>query len=184
MRTSKIVFLLVVVFLTFNCASVKAPNNWLPEPEKISEDVYGAWITLKLEDTPDGEYNFVGGEFLIYENDRLYILNQDVLSIINIKDIKEAVIDLYQRETNTLALWTVGGILSTASHGFILLLSAPIWLVGGIINSAIASHSGRFAQELPDDFWFEAMKKFSRFPGGRPKDVDLNTLKPKPYSNE
>lgn len=178
------IFLLVFLFSTFNCASVKAPNNWLPEPEKISEDVYGAWITLRLEDTLDGEYNFVGGEFLIYENDRLYILNQDELSIINIKDIKEAVIDLYQRETNTLTGWWVGMTLSTASHGWFLALSAPIWLVSGIINSAIASHSGRFAKYFPDEIWFEAMKKISRFPGGLPKGVDLNTLKPKPYSNK
>ena len=182
MKTNKIIFILVIVFLTFNCASVKAPKDWLPEPEKISEDVYGAWIALRLNDS--GDHHFFGGEFICYEEKKIYLLNENGLSKIEIKNIKEAVIDLYQRETNTLALWTVGGILSTASHGFFLIVSAPIWLVSGIINSAIASHSGRFAQDDPDELWFEEMKKYSRFPEGLPKDVDLNTLKPKPYSIE
>jgi len=184
MKTSKKLFLLVFIFSTFNCASVKAPKNWLSEPEKISEDVYGAWITLRLEDTPEGEYQFIGGEFLGYEESNVYILKLDGLSIIKVNDIKKAIIDLYQRETNTLTGWWVGMTLSTASHGWLLALTAPIWVISGIINSAIASHSGRYAQDFPDSGWFEKMNNFSRFPGGLPKEVDLNTLKPKPYSNE
>lgn len=165
------------MFVISNCMSVKAPDNWLPEPENISEDVYGAWITLRLDDTDD--YYFLGGEFIGYEQKTVLLLNENGLSKIAIEDIKEAIIDLYKRETSSLTWWTLGGCVASVTHGWFLIISMPVWLVSGIINSAIASHSGRFAEENPDDDWFEAVKRYSRFPGGIPKNIDLHALKPK-----
>ncbi len=178
MKTGKVFLVITVILFFSNCATMRAPENWLPEPEKISEDVYGAWITLKLNNIND--YYFLGGEFIGYEEKTVFLLNENGLSQIAVEEIQEAIIDLYQRETSSLTGWTVGMTLSTCSHGFGLIFTAPIWIISGIINSVIASHSGRFAKENPDDDWFEAVKRYSRFPGGISKEVDLYELKLKP----
>jgi hypothetical protein len=74
--------------------------------------------------------------------------------------------------------WTVVGILSSASHGYYGLISAPIWLLCGLLNTAAESKSGFLL--FPGSSWRE-MAKFARFPQGIPKDLDLQTLKPKPF---
>ncbi|MFH1526805.1 MAG: hypothetical protein ABIG69_09165 [Bacteroidota bacterium] len=174
MKKSKI-FVGALLLFFYGCASVKAPYNWLPEPEYTVKELYGAWITIEIQNEP----NTIGGEFIAFQNDSLFVFTSQGIPSISREKVVNVVIDLYQRETNKVALWSILGTLSTISHGFFLGISAPIWIISGISSGVSASHGGLFEKDNPSNEWLESMKKFSRFPNGLPPSIRLEELKPK-----
>jgi len=177
---NKIIFVGFFLLFLYGCVSVKAPDNWLPEPENSVKELFGAWITIKVVDGS----NPIGGEFIAFQNDSLFVFTSQNIRSINREKILNVVIDLYQRETSKVAIWSTLGTLSTLSHGFFLIFSAPIWAISGIASSIGASYSGLFEEDFPSNEWFESMKKFSRFPNGLPPNIKLKELKPKNTVNE
>ena len=75
-----------------------------------------------------------------------------------------------------MALWTVAGTLSTASHGVALLLSAPAWIIGGSVATTKVSHAPLIT--YPSRPWSD-LARYARFPQGLPIGLDPATLQRK-----
>jgi len=60
--------------------------------------------------------------------------------------------------------------------GFLLIISAPLWILTGSLSVAGASREAII--EFPRDSWRE-FGKFSRFPQGLPMNIDRASLKRK-----
>lgn len=171
---SKLLIVLLLMFLE-SCEFVKAPRNWLPEPKDSVKELYGAWITLRLKT----EYEPIGGEFISFENDKIYVLTEIGTISINRADVISAIIDVHQRETRKVIVNSALGTCLSITTGWYFIFIAPIWIVSGIINTIIASQSGFYIEESPSAEWFKSIKKFSRFPNGLPENISLKDLKPK-----
>jgi hypothetical protein len=76
-------------------------------------------------------------------------------------------------------VWTLLGSLSTITNGFYLVLTFPLWLISGGIITVNESESGLFKTEYPGEEWWRTVARYSRFPQGIPKEVDLRKLKSK-----
>lgn len=178
----RIVFLPLAIAALSGCASVQAPDGYLPDASGTQWDVYGGWITVDYGEKDS--INTVEGEFIGFQDSVVYILTESDLFTIRYEKVRSASLDVNTRQTGLFAGWTLLGTLSTASHGWYFILSAPLWLLTGIPSTVSASYDGRYADDHPGIAWWQSVTKFSRFPQGIPKGVDLNRLKLKRYPHE
>jgi len=65
-------------------------------------------------------------------------------------------------------------VLATASHGLILILSAPVWIITSTVAAADASRVPRIMSTSPT-----ALNVFARFPQGLPPGINRATMRPK-----
>ena len=86
--------------------------------------------------------------------------------------VRRGRLEEYQSLKNLTAAWTVAGSLSTASHGGFAVFSLPIWLLTGIVGSAVESRHALL--EFPAEA--EEMKAWARFPQGIVPGLDEGTV--------
>jgi len=80
-----------------------------------------------------------------------------------------------KRSLRRVAVGTVLGLLSTVSNGWFLIVTGPMWLIGG---SIAASGQRRVPIEsVPTVRWTD-VAAFARFPQGILPGVELNALQP------
>jgi hypothetical protein len=156
------------------CASSRAPGGWLPDPADRHSLTYGGWISVRLIDRVYGWD--AEGELIAVDNDSLYIWSDFYeFGAIPLNKIHEAQLTAYDIKASQLATWTLLGILTTPSHGFILIISAPAWLLLGAIPTAAQSYTPQI--KYPSKTWNE-FRKFARFPQGLPQGFK-GKIKPK-----
>lgn len=181
----KIKYSVLCITLSFfyGCATSYAPDNWLPNTDQIQREAYGGWLTLYVTEYSttqnDGAPAEISGEFISSDSNNVYLLTVDNLLTINKSEIKEAILELDDKNNGEYAVWTTLGALSTVSHGMLAGISFPLWLIVGISASSGESLRDRYVEELPADIYWEEVQKFARFPQGLPTNLDLNKLKPK-----
>lgn len=171
MRT-KICFLLLILLAVFslNCASTSAPSNWLPEKEQSDKQAFGGWMTLQHKNK-----TILRGELLAVQDSQFVMFSEQEIKKIAIDSVIYAKLGLYE-ETNYAAVWTSIGSFSTITHGFGLIISFPLWVLLGTTESVI--YSNQKILEYPAES-IQKFKIFSRFPGGIPKNIPMNSIKPK-----
>jgi hypothetical protein len=175
---------IAVMIIALGCASSKAPDDWLPAPKDVPHDVYGGWLNLKL-DAGANRFLIQSGEFIAVRDSTVILISQEGKSLIfPMPLVRRATLELHQKETGQAGLATLGGVLSTLSHGFYLLISAPIWLITGTGASSSVSHIDHFETDNPSIGWWYDHSKYARFPQGVPENIDLAALKSKPYSQK
>ncbi len=173
--------LLVAAIAIFSgCASVQAPSGYLPGASETQWDVYGGWITVAYSDS--GTINTADGEFIGFQDSVVYVLTKSEPVSIRCEDVRSASFDIYSKKTWLFAGWTLLGSVSVLSHGYYAVLSLPLWLLTGIPSTISESLDGRYAENTPTIYWWQSISKFSRFPQGIPKQVDLRELKLKRFS--
>jgi hypothetical protein len=156
------------------CASNRAPKGWLPDAEHAQVQSFGAWIQIECQiDSSEMEAE---GEFIAAAEDTVFILTPDSLLAVAINQIMRARLYTYDAKQGELALGTIVGSLSTASHGWILIVSFPLWIVTGSISTV--AQSWLPVEKLPPKSWHE-LRKFARFPQGLPNHLDRRRLKAK-----
>lgn len=165
---------LLIVFLT-GCASSIAPKGWLPNPEEVQIQAFGAWITV--EHGSEAETKISNGELIAVQERNVYLLTTDGMEAISIDMVQNAMLALY-KEKSRVGLWALVGTLSTLSHGYGLILSAPAWIITGLASASAESKSGLL--KYPDSSW-EEIKKYARFPQGIPKGINLESLRLKKW---
>ncbi len=172
-RINQTVIFSVMVVLMAGCISLPGPTDWVPSSEEVQQDVYGAWTILEI--TPKSNKKPMEGELIAVQQGILYLLNENILQEIPIKQIKKAILASFNARGG-ISMWATLGFVSTLSHGGWLIFSAPIWLISGIINSNAATTSGMLKF---DNYNLRDMKKYARFPQGIPEGLDIYSLKPK-----
>jgi hypothetical protein len=178
---STTVALLVIVFCALtlsSCATNHAPSGWLPDRKTISQEKYGGWLYLKWRGRL-GEEEITQGEFIGIYDTTCFIFDHTILIRVPIDHISLASLKIHEDDRGSLAVWTLLGTLSTISNGFYLLITAPLWIIAGTIITSTESNSGLFTEEYPDIGWWRTVTRYSRFPQGIPKEVDLSKLKSK-----
>lgn len=155
------------------CAGNPAPSGWLAPAREAREDPYGAWVVLSREPAPQ-----VAGELLAVERDSIYVLTPagEVVAVSPF-GVRRATVAFYDAQWGGLAAWTILGALSTASNGYFLVLTFPLWTVGGSLITGGQSRAPLRTLRR-GDAW-EAVRRYARFPQGLPPGLPRR-LPPKP----
>jgi hypothetical protein len=147
------------------CASNTAPHGWLPTAGEATHDGFGSWVEVGLR----GQKRDIDGELIAVSSDRLTVLSGGELIGIHMTNITLIKVTTFQSQHAIIGWWAFLGFLSTASHGFGLVLSGPAWIVIGSISAVAASNH---PQTLAYSGQWAKLRKFARFPQGLPESVD------------
>lgn len=118
----------------------------------------------------------VNGELIAVDAARVYVLQRPLrpgaFVAIDLRSISSANLFRYEPQGG-LGTWGLVGALSTLSHGFVLVLSAPTWLVtAGVVSGFEQDH---IVMSYPKTTWRE-ISMWARFPQGLPPNVDERSL--------
>ena len=166
----------VVGALVLACAPY-APAGWLPTPEEARSDAYGGWARLEYRTGNAGAV--AQGELLAVAPDSVFVLGAGGFTALATARVTGVLVETYDPRAGGLSAWLLLGTLSTASNGFYLVLSAPLWLVLGGIGVGSAVGAARVSSAAPTPARWEALRAFARFPQGLPPGLDRTGLKPK-----
>jgi hypothetical protein len=178
-RTVTVVSIVAATALSSGCAGIGEPSGWLPTALEAQTEAYGAWIEVRYG-SESGKRERVRGEFIAVGEDTVFVLVGDdeshQLVTIPRDVIERARLSTFDPGHGGIAGWTVAGTLSTISHGFGLILTAPLWMITGSISSGAQARTR--TERFPNAPW-EYLKRFARFPQGLPSAVDRTALLPK-----
>ena len=154
------------------CFYTTAPKGWLPTAAEAQRDAYGGWIMVQYK--TGAETRAVHGELIAATRDSVHVLTVDSIVALPTTAVISGTLTTYDAKVRTLKLWTVLGVVSTASHGAALVLSAPVWLIAGASATAAASRAPRVESTKPVD-----LRPYARFPQGIPPGLDTRQLRQK-----
>ena len=107
------------------------------------------------------------GELLAVERDHLYLYRFGAVVEIPRSDVASLELrDLYTSGAPFYGLWMAGGLGSAVSHGWLAIVSVPLWLIAGIpvIIGAALSNDLRLGPADLDQAY-----QFARYPQGMPR---------------
>ena len=171
-KINSYIFLALSIALILYCASTNAPKNWLPDPDGLQTNVYGSWIELEYYSRP-GRSAYLYGELIAFSKDTVFIAN-NTFHTIALSDIKSGRIASYQSNYLSMSGLVALGIISTLSHGYFSLLTAPLWLIGGSITTAVRSHEP--IVDFKNDE-YSGFSQFARYPQGLPPAMNRQQIK-------
>jgi hypothetical protein len=149
------------------CASNTAPEGWLPAPEDAAAFPHGAWVTVERKQ--DGKRSRVDGELIALRDASVIVLAGRQWIEIPRDQTRKITATYYKARLWPLSLWSTVGTLSSLSHGWGLIVSAPLWIVVGTASTAATSHEPR--EVFPKASW-EDLRRYARFPQGVPPGID------------
>lgn len=169
MRTRELAAALVIAALS---ACVENPDPRQPSIEMMQTHGLGSWVVA----TSRAGWQ-VQGELISVTPQYMHILRigQPGSSLVYLatRDVARAEVYTYESEGG-LGVFGALGTLSTISHGFVLILSAPVWIIATSI--AVASESSHIKLDYPEDESLAELAHWARFPQGIPPDVDEEAL--------
>lgn len=155
---------LVLTALLAGCAGNPAPKGWQPPAAEAQRSTRGGWILIECEDETN-----VTGELIAVDDMTLHVLTASGFQSVPRSSVRESRLVGYGTAEN-LRVWTAVGAVSTLSHGGGLILTLPMWLIGG---GVAASDEVKAALVPLDEF-----AQFARFPQGLPPEFDPSLLGP------
>lgn len=165
---------IVATALLAGCAASIAPSGWLPSAERTQWDGYGSWAVVTLSIGPGESCE---GELIAATSDSIFILQGSVLEAYGVNQVGRIHLQTYDSRHGGLTAWTTFGALSTISHGFILALSAPVWIITGSVATSAQSRSPH--RTIMEGTWSQ-LAPYCRYPGGIPASIDRSKIAPKP----
>lgn len=183
MSTRNLTLIVVLSFLYAGCSRTFAPSGWLPATDEYQVNVYGGWMTLVVlgnSTEEQEEYFEYKGEFLSSDSDNVYLL-ADSVYIVNKANIRSAILELTQKNTEAYAGWGAAFLLTPVINGRYSLFTGPLGIISGAAAASGEAARDRYASEHPDNMYWSIVQKFARFPQGLPEGIDLNKVKPKSY---
>jgi hypothetical protein len=150
----------VLAVLLLGCASNPAPYGTLLAPEAVQDTAFGGYILVTRRDGRQTR-----GELLAAAEGAVHVLVDKRVERIPIGEIASMRLAVYETAEGYFSLWGIGGTLSTLTHGFALIISAPIWIVGSSITTAVESR--RALVDYPGNP-LPAFARFARYPQGMP----------------
>jgi hypothetical protein len=156
------------------CFQSTAPRGWLPAAEEAPHQAFGSWI--RLEDRSRPPTTVTEGELIAVDRDTIHVHSFGRLVSLPRASVCCVTLTAFHLDYGSIAAWAALGTLSTASHGFGLILTAPIWMLAGTAAASNASVAPRIQSTDPD-----VLRRFARFPQGIPPGLDRATLRAKPW---
>ncbi len=145
-----------------SCASDPAPAAYRRTITQVQKSPKGAWVQVNAGDKS------VSGELMAVGKGTIAIGSEDGVVEIPVRRIRALKLSVYTSPYGVTALSTVLGMLSTPSHGIVLVFSAPIWFVSGTLITAIQSRVGYQTHSAPTGEVLRALRRYARFPQGLP----------------
>jgi hypothetical protein len=151
---------LSVTLLFALTACLNNPDPRAPEVGSIPISKFGAWIVITERDG-----RVTSGELLAIDHGMVHVKpGARENTSIPLHEVRVA--ELYKYESDWgFGAWGALGTLSTISHGFLLIFSAPIWIIASSVVAGTESYHVRL--KLPDDDINE-LAKWARYPQGMP----------------
>jgi len=167
---------LALVLVVGGCASHTAPERFLPTPEQAQTDGYGGWIELGIRQ--GNRRGSVKGELVAVTRDSVWVLG-DTGAVVAVATatVHSGKLTGYNSRWGAVAGYTALGVLSTISNGWLLIFTAPTWVITGTVAGANESHAPQ--RKTPPLDWPD-LAVFARFPQGLPAGLRLGELRPKP----
>ncbi len=175
MRAERACAVALIAALGWGCAQRLAPPGWSPTAREAQTEGYGGWI--EVISSHGRTERATAGELLAISTDSVFVLADSSVVGCALTEVGQATLESYDPETNHAASWTIAGMGSTITHGWVLILSAPLWVLVGSTSTGVLSHQGRL--ERPRASWAD-MRLFARFPQGLPAGLDRAKLEPRP----
>jgi hypothetical protein len=170
----KIKFLIVIICLVSgSCNSVRAPHGTVPLRTQLTDDAFGGWIGMEHRDS-----GLIQGELIAVSEDSVFVLQGKEAKGFAKARIGAARLIIFRTAEGGYAAWTFFGSLFTLTNGYFLAVSLPATLISGIATTATEAQRINY-MDFPVNGWTE-LAKFSRFPQGLPREIDLSELKPRP----
>ena len=163
---------LATVWFGAACATHSAPVGYLPTTVEAQKEAYGGWVDVRFR-TGDG-LDRVAGELIAVTEDTLWVKDATGGAVIPTREVVDGQLTSYDSRYGRAATWTVLGVLSTASNGYFLIFTGPMWLIGG--SFAASSQSRVPIDDIPPSEWAD-LAAFARFPQGMPPGVELQALR-------
>ena len=144
-----------------------------PDPRKRPIDVAvtdgrGGWIAASL-----GPRVEIEGELISVDTGAIHVMTRLGLVSLPLTQVTEARLWEWDPKIDGTVVWGSLGTVSTVSHGFFLVLSAPAWI---LITSVVASVESRHPiLDYPDHPWPE-FARWARFPQGMPPGLRPDDL--------
>jgi hypothetical protein len=145
-----------------------APDGILADPDDIGRNAFGGWIELWTPPNDASDEAAVRGELIAVHADSVFVLGSELVAVAR-NDIAEAEMFAWDSHADRLGLWTTAGILGTITHGWFLVLTAPVWLISGSTAAGIQSRQPRFRLSSGDSW--DDFRAYARFPAGLPASV-------------
>lgn len=172
-------------------------NSYVPDAysfkaSEIKKNPYGCWTIMEVKANEQMvQPETVSGELLFMDGDTLFLLVTDrIVRPIAAESILKA--ELYTHRNmgenylSTTALFLIPNVLGALIHtsefgGGFLAIGIPVAAMG-LLHSIIEGSSKRNMLQYPKKNSLDELSQFSRFPAGRPLNVDLHQFKLKPTS--
>lgn len=167
MSNKSIVAIVVfVVLVVSSCAS----HKFLPEPENIDVNEYGAYIRLNRTGLlPD-----VFGELIAIDSSQLIILSRDSSKCITVPIEQIHSFNIKYAKWRQYG-WTIGvGGLLPAVHGWYSFISLPVHFTVTIIATVSSRKTYGYNNK---EISLNELRMFARFPQGLPPNVDVTLIK-------
>jgi hypothetical protein len=151
-----------LLLCTSACFHSTAPPGYLVTVNEAQATAFGGWAEVDLLDG-----RTVEGELIAATPDSIHVLGLHDWFALPTSALRRVTVTGYRVPLD--AFWTAGALggISTLSHGWFLILSAPMWAV---VTSTAAASASR-APRVRSTNHLE-LRKYARFPQGLPPDVD------------
>lgn len=159
------------------CASDTAPIGWLPAPRAVPGEGFGAWAQVRSQSHPQARVTDTDGELLAVDPDSVFVLVADQVAAVPVASLVNVKLTRFVSGAGGLGAWTFVGVLSTVSHGLVLILTAPLWTLVGSIASASESFVPQESVRSTEVAW---LRPYARFPQGMPAGLDRASLTRRP----
>ncbi|MFN0245273.1 MAG: hypothetical protein ACKV2T_00100 [Kofleriaceae bacterium] len=170
MRTRELVAIFALAAITTACTENPDPRK--PTLVKMQQEGVGGWIVA----TSRAGWQ-VQGELISVTREYVHILRVKqpgaALVYLRTADVARAQVYTYESESGLGAMGVLG-TLSTISHGFVLILSAPVWILA--TAAAISVEMGHVELDYPKSHTLKQLSQWARFPQGIPAAIDEEAL--------
>jgi hypothetical protein len=161
-----------LVLASAGCARPPGPVGVVPYAKEAAQDPYGSWARLHAREGADVPEH---GELLAVDQDSLYVLTGTGVQGVALRALERVEAWPYDPDVGILAVHTMTGLVSTLSHGWGLILSAPTWMLFGSAVGSVESRSSRVVIGPGD---LPALAGHVRFPAGWPPGLARADLRP------
>lgn len=162
MRNKSLLIFFLVITLS-GCAP-----KYLPSYDKIDVNPYGSYIRVVVSLS-----TVFTGELISIDSEKMVVLEEWTKQCITIKvaDVKRFSLRYAKQERYGWAIPVF--TLATISHGFFLVLTAPVNLIVAISTTAAGKRAFKYNKK---DMDLNKLRMFARFPQGIPENIDLASI--------
>ena len=153
------------------CAGNPVPRELPVSAAEAQRAVRGGWVTVEAKQTSGGHRRMLvaEGELIAVDESTIHVLTANGLQSVRVEPGLRVRVVRYRSSSRSLAWWAVAGGLSTLSHGWYLVMTAPMWAVGGVIAATVEGRAA-IAHDVA------GARSFARFPQGLPPGLDPRAL--------